>query len=65
MISKATLARVEEAYSAVTSHLKTMPKGPEAHLVKRAKRHLRAALCDLILSQEAPALPRRLLACKN
>ena len=65
MITKAALARVEQAYSAVNSLLKTMPKGPEAQLIKRAKRQLRAALCDLILSQEAPAVPRRLLACKN
>jgi len=65
MITKAALARVEQAYSAVNSLLKTMPQGPEAQLIKRAKRHLRAALCDLILSQETPALPRRLLACKN
>lgn len=67
MNTKATLARVEDAYSAVNLLLRTMHKGPEAHLVKRAKKHIRAALCDLILCQEvAPRLrTTRLLACKN
>ena len=66
MNTNAALARVEEAYSAVNFLLKTTPKGPETHLAKRAKKHLRAALCDLILCQEMPVIrPRRLLACKN
>jgi hypothetical protein len=65
MNTKATLARVEDAYTAVNSLVRTLPKGPESHLLKRAKKHLRAALCDLIICQEMPARPRRLLACKN
>jgi hypothetical protein len=66
MNTNAALARVEEAYTAVNAMLRTAPKGPEAHLAKRAKKHLRAALCDLILCQEIPVVrPRRLLVCKN
>jgi hypothetical protein len=66
MTTKATLARVEEAYRAVNSLYFALPKGAESHLVKRAKKHLRAALCDLIICQEMPARPpRRLLACTN
>lgn len=66
MNTKATLARVEEAYSAVNSLLKSIPKGPQTLLAKRAKKHLRAALCDLIICQQVPMRPRRLLAaCKN
>jgi hypothetical protein len=58
---------VEDAYSAVNLLLKTMHKGPEAHLAKRAKKHIRAALCDLILCHEiAPRLRTpRLMVCKN
>ncbi len=65
MLSKAALARVEEAYSAVNSLLKNLGKTRESHLARRAKKHLRAALCDLILCQGLPARPRRLLACKS
>ncbi|HMF18448.1 MAG TPA: hypothetical protein VKE98_14655 [Gemmataceae bacterium] len=66
MNTNATLARVEEAYRAVNSLLQTSHKGLETQLIKRAKKHLRAALCDLILSQEILARPpQQLLACTN
>ena len=53
------LACLEEAIAAVNSQLQKMGKNVKWTL--RAKRHLRAALCDLIISQELPACADKIL----